>query len=335
MPAPVKLLIMPPSAAIAADGASAVAPTPAGPTAVSPVFALVCISLLFCVSLACALAPLRLSQQLHSRRLFLLTDAFAAGVLSSAAFVHMLPSASVHLSHHAYPWAGLLALAGAATVHTLEAAAGDAQSKGGVGVGHRSRTGAALAGALSVHALLEGLALGASTLRRRTFGAILLAIALHKAFAALSLGAALATSGLSDWTSSRLALVFAANTPVGALLGLIVVRAALTPAVAKTASAGLTAVSAGVFAYVAFAELLPLRGERDARKDGEGVGARGGVHGEATRNERANAAGALRYGACASPRRRAEPAVMPQDELVRAVVFIAAAAAMSVLAIWV
>lgn len=346
MPAPVKIPTMPspmpPDAAgqvAAAVTSSSTRATAATAAASVPLgFAAGCVTVLFFVSLAGVLTPLLLSETHNSPRLFFMSDAFAAGVLSSAAFVHLLPSATVRLSHFAYPWAGLLALGGAATVHVVDVLTAGAHPK--VGSRQPVRASLALAAALSVHAFLEGLALGASTLRSQSFGAILIAIALHKAFAALSLGAALSSSGTEWWWATTLAFVFAGSTPIGALGGLALVHTALSPVEAKTASAALTAVSAGVFAYVAFAELLPITNSHEpapetgaAADEFTSLRSNGIANGNA--NGGTNGTGALLYGAVASPHGGTKPIVEAWDEIARAVVFVAAAAAMSVLAIWV
>jgi solute carrier family 39 (zinc transporter), member 1/2/3 len=115
-----------------------------------------------------------------------------------------------------------------------------------------------LAAALSFHSLMEGLTLGVSQRSRRQFLALLVAILAHKFFAAFALGISL-SSAASTPAGRRAALhaavVFALTTPVGAAAGLCV-SSALLPRAATAVCAGLGAVSAGIFVYIALVELV-------------------------------------------------------------------------------
>lgn len=207
---------------------------------------------LFVVSLSGALLPIVLARRFGKYAIFPIADSFAAGILCSAAFIHLLPDATEELQplNIKYPVAGALAVFGAIGVHLLDVCSTSTST---------NHTSYVLASALTVHALLEGLALGAGALKQHTFIAIFAAILLHKAFAAMSLGAALSSSSLSKRSYFIIAVVFAAVTPLSALSALLLVRNILVPSHARFVSASLTAVSAGVFAYVALAELLQNR----------------------------------------------------------------------------
>ncbi len=259
---------------------------------------------LFVISLAGTLLPLVLARRLRSNALFPLADSFAAGVLCSAAFIHLLPDANEILQQLKvdYPIGGALAVAGATAVLVIDSCSTTPSPR---------HTTYVLASALIVHALLEGLALGASALRRHTFAAILVAVLLHKAFAAMSLGAALASADVPKRTITTVAVVFAATTPASAISALALVRNILQPTQARIVSAVLTALSAGVFAYVALAELL---------------------------QHRAHAATSVAHSPlpppCAYGSVETNSAPKRPNEQLRAGVFVFAAAVMSILALW-
>jgi len=294
---------------------------------------------LFLVSLVGALAPLFLAQRLHDSNFFRLADSFAAGVLASAAFVHLLPSAietlNLALPDIDYPIAGGFALCGAIVVYLVDALA-DSPAP--------ANTGYVLASALSLHAFLEGLALGASVMRRHTFAAILTAVLLHKGFASASLGAALVGAGVPLRNCAVIGITFASITPIAAICALLVVRSVLEPANAQIISAALSAASAGIFAYVAFAELIQNRQHHVASSSNATIPS----------PCVSNSLPRPSYGALSSAQRRANGSAgrelcSPKEEMgavvpvgsvckkcapARAVVFVFAAAGMSVLAIW-
>lgn len=119
-----------------------------------------------------------------------------------------------------------------------------------------SRLGIALllAVSLSFHSLMEGVALGTSLHELRQFSIIAIAILAHKLFAALSLGSSLASSQQSKSLSVFIGLGFALSTPIGAVVGAGLVS--LVSAKSSLITAWLTCVSAGVFLYVAFVDML-------------------------------------------------------------------------------
>lgn len=345
-------------------------------TVVSPWLALFSILIVFLFALLGALLPLHvLTTSTGSTTLFRYGNAFAAGFLSAAAFVHLLPGADRAFMHlfpdSKYPTAGLLALAGATAVFSLDhvlrhrfsrTAAPDAgghvqhchthptsgspchaslvqqqkqeeeeeedhkhhhdeeqpllpSSSSSVHPSQKTRASTSpalpyvLAAALSLHSLVEGLTLGASILRSARFVAILAAIVAHKTFAAMSLGTSLTTivtnspgSRAARNAAMATAFGFAALTPVGALIGVAAVTNWLNSRNASIVSAGLNSLSAGIFVYVAFVEMLA----EDFR-----CGEEGEPHGGGKRDNE-----------------------QEDDAVQRALVFVASAAAMSLLAIW-
>lgn len=107
-----------------------------------------------------------------------------------------------------------------------------------------------LAGALCIHSILEGMALGAQPTLRGTED-IFLAIVAHKGLAAYALGASIVESRASDakfWTTISL---FSFATPVGIMLGY------LFAAHSGGVGAAVSALAAGTFIYVALMEVVP------------------------------------------------------------------------------
>ncbi|KAJ1639184.1 Zinc/iron permease [Pavlovales sp. CCMP2436] len=124
-------------------------------------------------------------------------------------------------------------------------------SRGGIRQQHERRPLAAVAATcgLSVHAILEGLALG---LRSNTsdFVALGALIGLHKLFAAFALGAVLA-DGPSKRMQKIATFLFIAATPAG-----IVVGSALLVSTTCTVTAPMSAFSAGSLVWVALHEVI-------------------------------------------------------------------------------
>jgi zinc transporter 1/2/3 len=107
-----------------------------------------------------------------------------------------------------------------------------------------------LAGALCIHSLLEGMALGAQPALRGAED-IFLAIVAHKGLAAYALGASIVESRASDAKFWLTAGLFALATPVGIGLG----YASSTHGGAV--GAAVSALAAGTFVYVALMEVVP------------------------------------------------------------------------------
>eukprot|EP00210_Caulerpa_lentillifera_P001194 g1150.t1 len=105
--------------------------------------------------------------------------------------------------------------------------------------------------ALSLHSVLEGLALGA----QQTINAskdVLLAIAAHKGLAAYALGASLVDSKTTGTKFFRVAGLFSLASPVGILIGY-----GLSEVSNGTGAASLSALASGTFLYVAMMEVIP------------------------------------------------------------------------------
>lgn len=265
-------------------------------SSIAPPIALVAILLVFLSALAGALLPLYiLAKSNPTTSLLRLGNSFAAGILSSAGLVHLLPSGDRALRslfpHIRYPFAGPFALLGVAAVflldHLIRRNIPPTQPpRQSLLIPHPSPSNPPistvsatvtyiLAAALSLHSLIEGLTLGASVIRTPQFLAVLSAIVAHKTFAAISLGTSLAGMVLSHprrgvkTAAVITAVTFALLTPIGAAVGLAMVRV-LDERHGSVVSAALNCVSAGVFLYVAFVELLgeELKAEEKSAEGG-------------------------------------------------------------------
>ena len=104
---------------------------------------------------------------------------------------------------------------------------------------------------LSIHSLMAGIALTAEYVSGKPSIIVLVAILVHKSIAAFSLATVFVLSRISRKTAIKRLLLFAAWTPLGALLALFFVgemgQASMAP----------SALATGSFIYVATMGLLP------------------------------------------------------------------------------
>ena len=223
---------------------------------------------LLATALACGALPLRRRGTAESgpNRLLEWGNAFAAGIFLGAGFVHMLPDANAawqELGWH-YPIAMLLAAAAIVLMllfehvlipepahHAMHAPSADR-------FGAHEHAGApgttyAILTALSIHSLLEGLALGAQR-ELRSVLVIFAAILAHKSMEAFALGVSLARRSAPGTRTGALLALFAAATPVGIVAGATV--GALEGPAQLACEAAFLSLAAGTFAYVATLDIL-------------------------------------------------------------------------------
>jgi zinc transporter 1/2/3 len=226
---------------------------------------------LLATALACGALPLRRSFAAGTgpNRLLEWGNAFAAGIFLGAGFVHMLPDASAAWQQLGwnYPIGTLLAawaivlmllfehvLPPEAAHHAMHAPSANRFSA------HEAHDHAAASGttyailtALSIHSLLEGLALGAQRELRSAL-VIFAAILAHKSMEGFALGVSLARRPLPGARAFSLLALFAAATPVGIVAGATV--GALGGPLRLTCEAAFLSLAAGTFAYVATLDIL-------------------------------------------------------------------------------
>lgn len=168
------------------------------------------------VTLFCGLSPLRnWWKSAHSHTLGL-AEAFAGGIFLGVALFHMLPEAnygfSQTLGQNHYPYANLLCAVGFMFLLGLENMILRFNRH------HINPIPYLLAGVLSVHALIEGGALGISETLASTV-LIFIAIIVHKGSESLAIAAHLARSSTLPKQAVLVFLAFSAMTPLGILAG--------------------------------------------------------------------------------------------------------------------
>lgn len=106
--------------------------------------------------------------------------------------------------------------------------------------------------ALSLHSVLEGLALGAQQTIEATKD-VLIAIAAHKGLAAYALGASLVDSKTTSSRFWKVIIGFSIASPVGIFLGF-----AFSEITNGVGAASMSALASGTFLYVAMMEIIPI-----------------------------------------------------------------------------
>lgn len=173
---------------------------------------------------------------------------FGAGVLLSAAFLHMLPAAIPVLG----PSVGLFTMGGYVLMTILERFT-MAHPCGEHGCPNHRLGLVALLG-LSVHSIIAGMALGVGLLDSADFStsaALMAAILVHKIPETLALMGLIAGARWPKKSMTIALVVFSLMGPAGILLGSV--QALHSP---KFLSCAL-AISAGTFLYIASSDLLP------------------------------------------------------------------------------
>jgi zinc transporter 1/2/3 len=230
---------------------------------------LVLLLALLAAALVCGAWPLRRSRESHARspRLFEWGNAFAAGIFLGAGFVHMLPDATAAWQQlgWTYPIGTLLAAAAIVLMllfehvlppedahHALHAPSAARFPSSGENAGS-ARAAYAILTALSIHSVLEGLALGAQRDLRSAL-VIFAAILAHKSMEGFALGVSLARIAMPRRRAAVLLGLFAAATPFGIIAG--TTAGALEGPVRLACEATFLSLAAGTFAYVATLDIL-------------------------------------------------------------------------------
>lgn len=205
---------------------------------------LISIGVVILLTLGGGLLPLAREWNRATIRLLL---AFGTGVLLGAAFLHMIPESVDRLGHSV----GLPVLAGFLLIYVLERfVMVHACEEEGCSFHH---IGLAAFVGITLHALIDGFALGAGIAIPSLTTAVTLAIVLHKLPATLSLTGILLHC---DYPRKRIVWMiigFALATPLGAVLAYTVLAGFAGEQVLPWA----IAFSAGTFLAIATADLLP------------------------------------------------------------------------------
>jgi zinc and cadmium transporter len=188
---------------------------------------------------------LPLIKALSQKSLALLLS-FSAGVLLGAVFFHMIPEAGKFL----HDGLGLAVLGGFLLIFTLERFVFvHACEERGCDI-HQMGIPAFLG--ISLHSLLDGVALGAGLLIPELGPVVLLAVIIHKMPDGISISSILLSAGWNRRTVGLLSLLFSLTTPVGAIVAYLFLSAVAAESVAVAIG-----ISAGTFLAIATADILP------------------------------------------------------------------------------
>ena len=188
---------------------------------------------------------LPLLRELSQRALALLLS-FSAGVLLGAVFFHMLPETGKVLDDNiGWPILGgfllIFVMERFVFVHACEERDCDI---------HQMGIPAFLG--ISLHSLLDGIALGAGLMLPQLGPVVLLAVIIHKMPDSMSISSILLSAGWERRKVATLSLLFSLTTPVGALLAFLFLRE-----LSENNIAVALGVSAGTFLAIATADILP------------------------------------------------------------------------------
>jgi zinc and cadmium transporter len=188
---------------------------------------------------------LPLLRELSQRALALLLS-FSAGVLLGAVFFHMLPESGKVLTESV----GLAVLAGFLLIFVMERFVFvHACEEHGCDIHHMGIP--AFLG-ISLHSLLDGIALGAGLLLPQLGPVVLLAVIIHKMPDSISISSILLAAGWDRRKVGMLNLLFSLTTPIGALLAFLFFRVLSPENIAIVIG-----MSAGTFLAIATADILP------------------------------------------------------------------------------
>jgi zinc transporter 1/2/3 len=204
-------------------------------------------TLILIVTLVCGLGPIRKWwKKAHSHTLAL-AEAFAGGIFLGVALFHMLPDSTRAfqqlLGQDAYPYGNLFCAVGFMFLLGMENII--------LRVVHHRQNPIPflLAAVLSIHALIEGSALGINTSFADTV-LIFIAIIVHKGSESLALAANFARNSTLPKHAMVVFLIFASMTPLGILMGDLLAETSAgnhNPFLEPT----FNALAAGTFLYIA------------------------------------------------------------------------------------
>ena len=188
---------------------------------------------------------LPLLRELSQRALALMLS-FSAGVLLGAVFFHMLPETGRVLVDDI----GLPVLAGFLLIFVMERFVFVHACEERECDIHHMGIPAFLG--ISLHSLLDGVALGAGLMLPQVGPVVLLAVIIHKMPDSISISSILLSAGWARSKVARLSALFSLTTPIGALLAFVFFRSFSEENIAVAIG-----ISAGTFLAIATADILP------------------------------------------------------------------------------
>ncbi|KAJ8614592.1 hypothetical protein CTAYLR_004975 [Chrysophaeum taylorii] len=208
---------------------------------------------------ACWGVPLRFRNFASSAKALSVASTFSGGVFLALAFGHMMPEAAQAFAATAVEpmrLACIWTLAGYLLIWAVERASTVANGNDGYHRQHGGASAAILLGALSVHSILETMALAVA---RTKIAALLLAasIALHQPAESVALLVALLRAGLKGSKLLKLLLTFTAMGPLGSLTGLLLHDKFAATRTGALLDGALVSLTAGTFIFVGATEVIP------------------------------------------------------------------------------
>lgn len=195
------------------------------------------------ISLVGGFLPLMKELSQKTLALFL---SFSAGVLLGTVFFHMIPEAGKFLGDGL----GLAVLGGFLLIFAMERFVFVHACEERDCDIHQMGIPAFLG--ISLHSLLDGIALGAGLLIPQLGPVVLLAVIIHKMPDGISISSILLSAGWKRRTVGTLNLLFSLTTPLGALIAYFFLSTFTAEAVAVAIG-----ISAGTFLAIATADILP------------------------------------------------------------------------------
>lgn len=229
-----------------------------------------------------------LRQSSHGPDWLSLGNCFAGGVILAAGFVHLLGDAASGYAEAypqaEFPWPFAIAAATFVAVLAIERVIPQLPRDESSGDPEAAALAAAAAVGvfpylllltLSIHSLIAGLALGTQT-SASGFAIVLVAILAHKGSAAFALGVSVRRAEIVRRRALPLIGGFAAMTPVGVLMGVLLTSLATSDTEANF-EVWFDALAAGTFIYIGALdiireEFIPARSGRRRRFLATGVG---------------------------------------------------------------
>lgn len=225
----------------------------------------------------CWSLPLRFKNFAASEKVLGIGSTFSGGVFLALAFGHMIPEAvesfagggsgmaaaaatkmacAFTLAGYLLIWAVDRAASGATSELTATAAGASSSSAAAAAPPARGGSATVLLGALSLHSILETMALAVAR-SKPAAGLLAISIAVHQPAESVAILVALLRAGFSGRRLWRFLLTFTAMGPLGAVLGLGLHRWFAGSAAAGALDGALVALTAGTFVYVGATEVLP------------------------------------------------------------------------------
>ena len=213
------------------------------------------------------LIPLLAARWRASKRFFSLGNALAAGIFLGFGFIHLLPEARESLAGFAdYPLGPLLAAAGVALLLWMDRVYFESTASAGAdGSGGRRRPAypIILLAALSIHSVIEGVALGLEPEVAASLW-VVAGILLHKGSASFALMFSAHAAGLNASNLRAVLTVFVLMTPLGILFG-ATVSGLVQGESAELVAGVFYALAAGTLIHAAIMDVIDGEKARTAR----------------------------------------------------------------------